>query len=586
MSKIANNNQNRYKSLLLIKYVALKADRKIFTLDKYIKFNNNAEKLLSRIIISAVIVLAAVISVQVFFLDIGITWKIAITIFILILPVCLFLQAYLNVQTVKEERCSKLQEGFRKTYARYLMNENPKVVRKEDVEKDDDFRNLIRQRSLLIIDDGQLYSIYRQAYQLYLSYKNKRIKIKGNPEEDELKDWLLRFELDELLNMIVSKEMKEDGTDFPSYLLPLSFFLFIYFSGFLMMTTFIDSIFNPVTSKNDDYIPLFENKQNSFTNQQIPIVVIQWGFLGGLVYTSISLLNRFLRNDLVPRVYFNSAFRLILSAVVAIVIYFVYMITNPTGNPDTLTPPPQVLLLCFLAGVAPIQFLIHFADTQLSKINEGWKRRSTPGDRPITQIEGIDSVTSQRLSEEGINYVQEMALCNYLELSSKTKFPLEIVYNWKDQAILYTLTGSIGIDSTDALITENKSNGKGKKFLSDVLEDKLGIGTISSLIDLWTNINSPGQKVENEQKTFLCDLFNIKDGETNKIIRTQYLLENIVKQGKIMLNNSISRHNLDSPTIQLEGPELDLNIINHNRSRSHRPPYQYHSTGISIEYIK
>src|SRR6185503_10953466 len=115
--------------------------------------------------------------------------------------------------------------------------------------------------------------------------------------------------------------------------------------------------------------------------------------------------------------------RLILSAVVAIVIYFVYMIANPIG---TLTPPPQVLLLCFLAGVAPVQFLIHFADNQLSKINEGWKRRSTPGDRPITQIEGIDSVTSQRLSEEGVNYVQDLALCNYLELSSKTNFPLEI----------------------------------------------------------------------------------------------------------------------------------------------------------------
>ncbi|HEU5119782.1 MAG TPA: hypothetical protein VFT71_02240, partial [Candidatus Nitrosocosmicus sp.] len=376
--------------------------------EKYVRSNNNAEKLLSRIIISAVIILATVISVHVFLLQIYPTWKIAITIFILILPVCLFLQAYLNVQAVKEERCSKLQEGFRKTYAKYSKNENLRQVRREDVENEDDFRNLIRQRSLLLIDDGQLYSIYRQAYQLYLAFKHKRIKINGNPDEDELKDWLLRFELDELLNIIVSKEMKEDGTDFASYLLPLSFFLFIYFSGFLMITTFIGSILNPEASKNDAYIPLFEN-------QQIPIVVIQWGFLGGLVYTSISLLNRFLRNDLVPRVYFNSAFRLILSAVVAIVIYFIYMIANPI---NALPPPPQILLLCFLAGVAPVQFLICFADNQLSKINEGWKRRSSPGDRPITQIEGIDSVTSQRLSEEGINYVQEMALCDYLEISS------------------------------------------------------------------------------------------------------------------------------------------------------------------------
>jgi hypothetical protein len=410
---------------------------------------------------------------------------------------------------------------------------------------ENNFKSLIRHRSRLLIDDGQLYFIYRQAYQLYKSYKHKRIKIKGNPDEDELKDWLLRFELDELLKIIVSREMKEDGTDFPSYLLPLSFFLFIYFSGFLMITPFIDAIFNPELPKNNAYIPLF-------ADQKIPILVIQWGFLGGLVYTSISLLNRFLRNDLVPRVYFNSAFRLILSAVVAIIIYFIYMFANPTGDTDTSTPPAQILLLCFLAGVAPVQFLIHFADNQLSKINEGWKRRSTPGNRPITQLEGIDSVTSQRLSEEGINYIQEMALCDYIGLSSKTNFPLEITYNWKDQAILYTLTGGIFIDPSDDTEAQNKESVKEKKFLSDVLEDKYGIRTISSFIDLWTSVSLQKERGEDEQKVFLCEIFNIKDNDLSKITRGKYLLENIVKQGKIMLNNNINGHSIDSKINQLE----------------------------------
>lgn len=550
--------------MLLKSFMGAKPENKMFNIEHYIKSDNNAEKLLSKIIISAVIVLAGVIAYQVFFLDIGITWQIAITIFILILPVCLFLQAYLNVQAVREERYSKLQEGFRKAYAKYIRSENPDILKKEDVDNEDNFRKLIRQRSRLLIDDGQLYSIYRQAYQLYISYKYKRLKIKGSPNEEELKYWLLRFELDELLKIIVTREMKEDGTDFPSYLLPLSFFLFIYFSGFLMITSFIDAIFNPETSKNDAFIPLFPD-------QQIPIIVIQWGFLGGLVYTSISLLNRFLRNDLVPRVYFNSAFRLILSAVVAVIIYFVYMIANPTGNPNTPHPPPaQILLLCFLAGVAPVQFLIHFADNQLSKINEGWKRRSTPGNRPITQLEGIDSVTSQRLSEEGVNYIQEMALCDYVELSSKTNFPLEIVYNWKDQAILYTLTGGIVVDSPKANDTlDNNSNiaEEKKKILSDILEDKFGIRTISSFIDLWTNIDNQKEKVEDEQKAFLCNLFDIKDNDANKIIQAKYLFENIAKQGKIMLNNSINGHGLDSINRQAEKPGLDLTQLNGNKDQ-------------------
>ena len=75
-------------------------------------------------------------------------------------------------------------------------------------------------------------------------------------------------------------------------------------------------------------------------------------------------------------------------------------------------------------------------------------------------------MTAERLSEEGIDYIQEMALCNYVELSAKTNFSLELVYNWKDQAILQSLTGDIIIGKTDS---------KDKVFLSDSLDEKLGI---------------------------------------------------------------------------------------------------------------
>ena len=300
--------------------------------------------------------------------------------------------------------------------------------------------------------------------------------------------------------------MKEDGTDFRSYLLPIAFFLFMYFSGFLVISHFVYSIFNPSQHVNSAYISLF------FDYQRIPILVIEWGFLGGLVYTSISLLSRFLRNDLIPRVYFNAAFRLILSAVVAIIIYYIYMIVDQSGK----YTPPQILLLCFLAGVAPIQFLINFADTQLSKIYEGWKRRSTSGNRPITQLEGIDSVTAERLSEEGIDYIQEMALCNYVELSAKTNFSLELVYNWKDQAILQSLTGDIIIGKTDS---------KDKVFLSDSLDEKLGIRTISSIINIANTLANEKANGTDEQKVFLSSLFDFDDTDKKNTFRQNICLK-------------------------------------------------------------
>ena len=95
---------------------------------------------------------------------------------------------------------------------------------------------------------------------------------------------LLEFELDDsIVEEIVVQKMQTEGIDFPSYFLSLSFFLFVYFAGFLITIPFIKSIFIPVagTSILDRIvIPLF-----NVDKYVIPFLAIQWGFLGGFVYT-------------------------------------------------------------------------------------------------------------------------------------------------------------------------------------------------------------------------------------------------------------------------------------------------------------
>src|SRR6476619_69386 len=73
------------------------------TKQKRIKLFEHAEHILTAIILFAVIVLAIVFAYNIFhFTKMPISWKIAISVFILILPVCLFLQAFLNVGAVQE----------------------------------------------------------------------------------------------------------------------------------------------------------------------------------------------------------------------------------------------------------------------------------------------------------------------------------------------------------------------------------------------------------------------------------------------------------------------------------------------------
>jgi hypothetical protein len=236
-----------------------------------------------------------------------------------------------------------------------------------------------------------------------------------------------------------------------------------------------------------------------------------------LVYTSISLMTRFLRNDLSPRVYYVSSFRLLFAGAVSIVIYLLYMLTNSfiVG-----TTPPQILLLCFIAGVAPFQLLINIADANMSKLYKGWSRRGKPGTRPVVQIEGIDSVTAERLSEEGISSIHELALCNPGEIARRTKFPEAYVQDWKEQAILYIL-------SADVIILNETSGKEEKQYLDDILASKLGIRTISAFIDWYSLVNK-----DTKAASLIASIGLPKDSKNNDGLEAA--LKSIATQGKEM----------------------------------------------------
>lgn len=337
---------------------------------------------------------------------------------------------------------------------------------------------------------------------------------------------LLNFEVDDdILRKVIKNRMKENGIDLSSYFLPILFFMFLYVVGILINIPLINSIFTKVPV--DIFIPIT-------ATTSVPLIVIEWGFLGGLVYTSISLLARFLRNDLTPRVYLNASFRLILSAVVSVIIWFLII---PTGILNINQKPPnadilfnEVLLLVFLAGVAPIQLLVHFPDTQLSKIYKGWIRRSTAGNRPIAQLEGINSVTAARLSEEGIDYIQQLALCNPKDIAERSKFSLAIVDDWKNQAILQTVTGDIVFIGKNILTSKGSDKPK-KEFLNDILNKKLCIRTMSALIKNWNDV-STGK--ENKTIYFFKSLGLLDDRESN-VEELKCLFDTIIQHGEEMI---------------------------------------------------
>lgn len=492
-------------------------------------------------------------------------WNIAIASFIVILAISFFLQTILIENENKNDLRNKVTHALNHEHKSYFKKKrqnnssephHPKYDTDNEDEKEKDEKEEILNDIITHFGEENnhfLYLVYRQIQNLLISSKEKQpsshvtnteiqnnndlglddAKIRSNVIRD-----LLEFHIpDNILDYLIDMKIKRDGLAFKSYILPLSFFLFIYFAGFLIMLPLINSIF--VNHSNQAVIPLFsifpkETNTNPYSYKMgIPLLVIQWGFLGGLVYTSISLLNRFLRKDLPPRVYYNASFRLLLSSTAAVIVFFLYIIFGyGEPNDDKIKVTSSVLLLCFSLGITPIQFLIRSSDLVLSKFMGFWRHKDSAGKRSLTNIEGIDPITAERLSEEGLDYIQQLSLCDPIDLSFKTKFPLHIVMDWKDQALLYLLTADIIVTKKDAI----KNQSQNKQHLNYVLNCVYGIRRFSQfyhlIISLSKNDIHTEQEKENNAVNMNLQGFYKGLGLTEfDELKCSYIIESIMKTG-------------------------------------------------------
>lgn len=470
------------------------------------------ENLLKLVVIVESAIFSALIIFELYvYPEISPYWKIALGTFILLLPFYFFIQVSLNVKYTEDNRLKETMRKLNSIYSKNLsaISQPETGIAGKNVLDPRDFSDMFKQRLDLLDNDTQLQSTYYKSYEL-LSQHEVSHSVTDNLKKSLQRESLLEFNHEKLICDAIKENMREEGISFRSYLVPLSFFNVMYLSGMLVTLPLILSVFGGIPESV--FIPLFK------VNEGIPIQVIQWGFLGGFVYTSISLLTRFLRNDLFPRVYVSSALRLLMSAVVPIIIYFFYMLTFYAGNSaKTQEAIPQILLLCFIAGVAPIQILVNFADTQMYKIYKGWKRMNVSGNRLLTQLEGVNSITAERLSEEGIECVQQMALCKVDELIKSTRFESKVVKDWKDQAVFLLLTGDVRVSTDDHK----------EEYLDKILDKKYGVKRITGLLKTWEEISDS----EDKQRSFFRGLGLMEKGDAN-FEWLVYVFKNIFYQAK------------------------------------------------------
>jgi hypothetical protein len=200
-----------------------------------------------------------------------------------------------------------------------------------------------------------------------------------------------------------------------NYILPIAIMAFVLGGGFFI-------IFSAV-------VPLYKFDGLDELLLNIPASVFH-GFIGGWFYVLYSLVNRYRSADIPPGLVLQLAYQIFLAGAVA---YFAVTI-----SPD-LTDPAVAFASGFIPYAEIAGWLRLTAQTKL-----GTSSASTPGGSApsgqisdsLAKLQGLAPAHRERLGEENILTIQNLALANPLSLYLVTSFEMSTIIDWIDQAYL------------------------------------------------------------------------------------------------------------------------------------------------------
>jgi hypothetical protein len=289
----------------------------------------------------------------------------------------------------------------------------------------------------------------------------------------------------EVAKRLARAEIRMAGLHREAYDLPILFFAFSYLGGLLLVFPLVESLgslllmFPLGGSSPSGPIPAPPLRELLLADGiKVPLMVLQVGFLGGCAYAAYNLISRFLAQDIAPRLFLVSGVRLILAPLAAMILYL--LSPEDAHIPFTALNLPMGLsraaVAVYLAvGGFPFALLQTVAEDLRSRLDP-LKQGLMAGKRSITVVEGITVFTAQRLGEEGIDVIQHLAFCDPADVARRTRYSESTVGDWKDQAILYLLTGDCTVPGTPA------PQGKTPLTIYELLDEVAGIRSMSALL--------------------------------------------------------------------------------------------------------
>ncbi|MFQ6102235.1 MAG: tetratricopeptide repeat protein [Anaerolineae bacterium] len=158
---------------------------------------------------------------------------------------------------------------------------------------------------------------------------------------------------------------------------------------------------------------------------------LAYGFLGAYVFGLGSLVRQYVTDDLQPRYYASLTSRYLTVFVLSWLVTLVVQAESDGSSP----PAGNYLLAAFVIGLFPstgLRVAQRLGTAALGIVIKGFKE-----DQPLSQLDGLNAYHEDRLLLEGIENLQNLGCANIVDLMLKTRYPVEQIVDWIDQALLH-----------------------------------------------------------------------------------------------------------------------------------------------------
>jgi hypothetical protein len=155
--------------------------------------------------------------------------------------------------------------------------------------------------------------------------------------------------------------------------------------------------------------------------------VLKYGFIGAYAFVTSMLIRRFFQSDLRPSAYATAVFRIMLVLLIIVVLHQVMDGTSAMAYRGELA-------VAFVVGFFPLVGL-QVLQRVTSKVLGLLVPPITPA-YPLDQLDGFNLWYEARLTEEGVEDMQNLTTMNLVDVILHTRVPPGRLVDWTDQAFL------------------------------------------------------------------------------------------------------------------------------------------------------